>query len=188
MFHSSTTQAIFEVALQANELEIRTQLIWNKPSAGLGMNEYRAKHEPFFYAGVKGTAPNFYGDRTHTTVVDFHKTDEQLAKWAKKQKLAETEGRTTIWTMKRAPVQEYVHPTQKPVELIMYAIANSSKVEDIVLDPFLGSGSTMIGCEKTNRLCYGMELDPRFVDVIVTRWVEFTGNRNIIKNGEPVLW
>lgn len=188
VFHSSTTQAIFEEALNANDLEIRSQLIWNKPSAGLGMNEYRSKHEPFFYAGVKGTAPNFYGDRTHTTVVDFQQSEEQLAKWAKKVKIAETEGRLTMWTMKRTPTKEYVHPTQKPVELVMYALANSSKVEDIVLDPFLGSGSTLIACEKTNRSCYGLELDPRFVDVIVQRWVDFTGNRNIKKNGEAIVW
>lgn len=94
----------------------------------------------------------------------------------------------TIWTMKREPTQDYVHPTQKPVELIMYAIHNSSKVDDIILDPFLGSGSTLVACEKTNRLCYGLELDPRYVDVIVERWCEFTGNRNITLNGEKIVW
>jgi len=71
--------------------------------------------------------------------------------------------------MKRDNVQEYVHPTQKPVELISYALFNSSKAEDIVLDLFLGSGSTLIACEKTNRICYGMELDPKYVDVIIKR-------------------
>lgn len=188
VFHSDKTQAIFEIAMRASDLEIRNQLIWNKPAGGLGMGDYRSKHEPFFYAGVKGTAPNFYGDRTHTTVLDFQASETQLLAWAKKQKLAETEGRTTIWTMKRAPTKEYVHPTQKPVELVIYALMNSSKVEDIVLDPFLGSGSAIIGCEKTNRSCYGIELDPKFVDVIVQRWVDFTGNRNIKKNGEAIVW
>jgi site-specific DNA-methyltransferase (adenine-specific) len=61
-------------------------------------------------------------------------------------------------------------------------------VDDVVLDPFLGSGTTLIGCQKTNRNCYGMELDPRFVDVIVQRWVDFTENRNILKNGEKIVW
>lgn len=188
VFHSPTTQATFEDAMTANGFEIRHQLIWNKPAAGLGMGDYRAKHEPFFYAGVKGTKPNFYGDRTHTSIVDFQKTDEELARWAKKEKAAEKDGRTTIWTMKREPTKDYVHPTQKPVELVMYALHNSSKVDDIVLDPFLGSGATTIACEKTNRRCFGLELDPRFADVIIQRWVDHTSNRNITKNGEPIVW
>jgi DNA modification methylase len=188
VFHSSTTQKIFEEALNANMMDVITQLIWNKPSAGLGGNAYRSKHEPFFYAGVKGITPQFYGDRTHSSVLDLTKTEEQLMKWVKKQKAAELEGRTTIWNMKRAPVQEYVHPTQKPVELVMYAIHNSSKVGDIVLDPFLGSGTTLIACEKTNRACYGLELDPKYVDVIVERWCTFTENHTIKKNGEVVTW
>lgn len=188
VFHSATTQREFEEALLHNEMEVRNQLIWNKPSAGLGMGHYRSKHEPFFYAHVKDQTPNFYGDRTNTTVIDFQKTDEQLLKWVKQQRDAEKDGRTTIWTMKREPVQDYKHPTQKPVELVMYALHNSSKVDDIILDPFLGSGSTLIGCEKTNRICYGMELDPRYVDVIVQRWCEFTNNNQITKNGEKITW
>lgn len=188
IFHSDKTQATFEEALIAAGFEIRNQLIWNKPSGGMGMGDYRSKHEPFFYAGVKGTAPNFYGDRTNTTIVDFQKTDQQLLAWAKKQREDQKNGKTTIWTMKRESVIDYVHPTQKPVELVMYALANSSKVEDIVLDPFLGSGSTLIACHKTNRTCYGLELDPAYADVIVQRWVEYSGNREIMKNGEKILW
>ena len=90
--------------------------------------------------------------------------------------------------MRREPVQDYVHPTQKPVELITYALINSSKTEDIVLDPFLGSGSTLIGSEKMNRCCYGMELDPLYMDVIVERYCQFTGNREIYLNGQPIHW
>lgn len=188
VFHSPTTQGTFEDALNLNGMVVKSQLIWNKPHAGLGMNEYRAKHEPFFYATVKDEKPSFYGDRTNTTIIDFQKSDAQLTAWAKKQREAEKAGRTTIWTMKREPVSDYVHPTQKPVELIMYALANSSKVEDTILDPFLGSGSTLIACEKTNRNCYGSELDPKFVDVIVERYVEYSGNRSIKKNGENIIW
>lgn len=188
VFHSPTTQKEFEEALLMNEMQVKNQLIWNKPSAGLGMGHYRNKHEPFFYAKVKDQAPNFYGDRTNATVIDFQKTDEQLLKWAKKQHDAEKEGRNTIWTMKREPVADYKHPTQKPVELIMYALHNSSKVDDIILDPFIGSGSTLIACEKTNRLCYGLELDPRYCDVIVQRWCEFTNNNQVVKNGDTITW
>jgi len=188
IFHSPTTQREFENAILKNEMIVKYQLIWNKPSAGLGMGHYRSKHEPFFYAQSKDNSPNFYGDRTNTSVIDFQKTDEQLVKWAKKQRDAEKEGRTTIWTMKREPTQDYKHPTQKPVELVMYALHNSSKVDDIILDPFLGSGSTLIACEKTNRSCYGIELDPRYIDVVVTRWCEFTNNRQVTINGEKQTW
>ena len=174
VFHASRTQAQFEKALAANNYEIKNQLIWNKPMSGLGWGDYRWKHEPFFYAGQKGDSIQFYGDRTHSTVWDFQKTDQQLLNWAKRQKLAEAQGKTTIWSMKRDNTHEYVHPTQKPVELITYALSNSTKADDIVLDLFLGSGSTLIAAEKTGRICYGMELDPKYVDVILKRWEEYT--------------
>ena len=103
-------------------------------------------------------------------------------------KKLETEGKYTIWTMKRDRVNEYQHPTQKPVELITYALMNSSKAEDLIVDPFLGSGSTLIACEKTGRVCAGIELDPKFVDVIVQRWVDYTGNEQVIRNGQPEIW
>lgn len=76
--------------------------------------------------------------------------------------------------MKREPRQEYVHPTQKPVELVTYAFFNNTKAGDTVLDPFLGSGSTLIACEKTGRTCYGIELDPKYVDTIIERWQNYT--------------
>ena len=186
IFHSPTTQATFERALTTALFEIKYQLIWNKPSAGLGMGDYRSKHEPFFYATSKGVKPLFYGDRTNTSIIDFQKTDAELANWAKKQRDAQKAGKMTIWTMKREPTQDYVHPTQKPVELIMYALNNSSKVDDVVLDPFLGSGSTLIACEKTNRVCVGMELDPKFADVIIQRYVDYTENRKRVgQHKEP---
>ena len=82
----------------------------------------------------------------------------------------------TLWVCDRANKNEY-HPTQKPVELVVRAITNSSKPEQIVIDLFLGSGSTLIACEKTNRICYGMEIDPRYVDVIIQRYEEYTGDK-----------
>ena len=188
IFHSSSTQHQFRRALTEAGLEVRVQLIWNKPTASMGWGDYRWKHEPFFYAGKKGDKLAFYGDRTKTTVVDFHKSDAEILKWVNAQREAEKAGKMTIWTMKREPVQEYVHPTQKPVELITYALANSSKIDDVVLDPFLGSGSTIIACQKTNRICYGVEIDPKFMDVIIQRWVDYTGNKEIKKNGEQITW
>lgn len=91
-----------------------------------------------------------------------------------------------VWSMSRAAGADYVHPTQKPVELVERALGNSSKAGDIVVDCFGGSGSTLIACEKTNRQARLMELDPRYCDVIVKRWQEFTGKQAIhADTGKP---
>lgn len=82
----------------------------------------------------------------------------------------------TVWEVSR-DVQSPEHPTQKPVELARRAIENSSLPHEIVLDPFLGSGTTLIGAEVTGRACYGTELDPAYVDIIVGRWERFTGQK-----------
>jgi len=82
----------------------------------------------------------------------------------------------SVWEVDK-PVESDLHPTMKPIELIEKAILNSSKREEIVLDLFLGSGSTLIACEKTNRICYGMELEPLYVQVIIDRWEAFTGKK-----------
>ena len=158
-----------------NGLEVRNQLIWNKPMCNHLFGDYHWKHEPFFYAGFKDIKTNFYGDRTHSTVIDLQATEQQLVNWAKKQKRMEKEGKTTIWSMRRENTAEYVHPTQKPVELITYALSNSSKADDIVLDPFAGSGSTLIACEKAGRICMTAELDPKYCDVIIKRFEDYTG-------------
>ncbi|MCK9319668.1 DNA methyltransferase [Methanoculleus sp.] len=80
------------------------------------------------------------------------------------------------------------HPTQKPTELGTRAIKDRTQPDDIVADLFLGSGSTLIACDKTNRICYGIELDPKYIDVIVQRYVDYTGNNKIKKNGEEIVW
>jgi DNA modification methylase len=92
---------------------------------------------------------------------------------------------TTIWKIDKDG-KNNLHPTQKPVELSLKAIKNHSV--GLILDLFLGSGSTLIGCEKLNRNCYGMELDPKYCDVIVQRYVDYTGNENIKLNGKDIIW
>ena len=92
-----------------------------------------------------------------------------------------------VWDLKR-PSDSKLHPTMKPIELCSKAIINSSKERDIVLDLFLGSGSTLIAAEKTGRYCYGIELDPKYIDVIVQRYVDYTGNNKIKKNGKEINW
>ena len=77
-----------------------------------------------------------------------------------------------------------LHPTMKPIELIEKAILNSSKTEDLLYEPFGGSGSTLIACEKQSRICYSMELDPKYCDVIIKRWENFTGKKAELENGQ----
>lgn len=186
VFHSSTTQDQFKKAIQKSGWIVKTQLIWNKPSGSLGWADYRMKHEPFFYCGKEKTV--FYGDRTNISVWDLQDDEEKLIKWAKYVKRMEKDGKLTIWSMKRDNVNEYVHPTQKPVELIVKALVNSSKQDDIVVDLFGGSGSTMIACHKAGRINYSMELDPKFVDVIVSRYCKYTESKTVKRNGEEIEW
>jgi DNA modification methylase len=125
-------------------------VIWVKQSAGMGWQDYRAQHEPILYGWKEGSGKHFYcGDRS----------------------------KTTVWKIGRDAQASYVHPTQKPVALPEEAINNSSKGEDVIIDLFGGSGSTLIACEKTGRVNRSMELDPKYCDVIVKRWQDFTGKQ-----------
>jgi DNA modification methylase len=131
-------------------------LIWVKQSAGMGWQDYRAQHEPILYGWKEGgSGKHFYcGDRS----------------------------KTTVWQIGRDAQASYVHPTQKPVALPEEAIKNSSKGEDVVLDLFGGSGSTLIACEKTGRINRSMELDPKYCDVIIKRWQDFTGKQAVLES------
>lgn len=121
-------------------------IIWAKNSMVLGHGDYHYQHEPILYGWVKGSTHKFYGDRTQTT----------------------------LWNIDR-PTQSKEHPTMKPIALVAKAINNSSKSDDLVLDLFGGSGSTIIACEQTNRTCFMMELDPKYCDVIRKRYAKFIG-------------
>jgi len=96
--------------------------------------------------------------------------------WGKNHNFYGAKGSFDIWKIDRTK-ENKLHPTMKPVELCSQAIVNSSVSDNLVLDLFLGSGSTLIACEKTNRICYGMELDEHYCDVIIKRWEDFTGNK-----------
>jgi len=139
--------------------KVRQCLIWNKQSMVMGRQDYHWKHEPCLYGWKDGASHLWNSDRTQTTVLNFDR-----------------------------PSRNAEHPTMKPVELFAYQITNNTKGEDIILDNFLGSGTALIAAQKTGRICYGMELDPKYIDVIVQRYVDYTGNENIIKNGERILW
>lgn len=182
-FHSTSTQAQFQKYIEKNWFEIKNQLIRNKPMAALWRGDYRRKHEPFFYCGFAWTRIQFYWDRTHSTVVDSlkDKTDKEVLGIIKAAREAEKNGMTSIRSMKREKVNEYVHPTQKPVELIEYALINSTKMGDVVVDFFQGSGATLIACEKMERICYGVEMDPFFVQTIIARYHYYTDWQKEIK-------
>lgn len=107
--------------------------------------------------------------------------------WKEKSTYRADRKQSDLWACKR-PKKSDEHPTMKPVELVEKAIINSSVAEDIVLDLFLGGGSTLIAAQKTGRACYGMELDPKYVDVIVSRYCEYTGDTQVIRNGKTINW
>jgi len=139
----------------AEQFKKSSTIIWMKQSAGMGWQDYRAQHEPILYGWKEGKGSHFNaGDRT----------------------------KTSVWKIGRDAQSSYVHPTQKPVCLPEEAIMNSSKGSDCVVDLFGGSGSTLIACEKTGRHARSMELDPKYCDVIVKRWENFTGKQAILEN------
>jgi DNA modification methylase len=155
VWHAMMTQGFFAAAAAAAAaLILNRQIIWVKPCLILAFGHYHWRHELCFYGWKKGFMPKFYGEKNETTVweIDF-------------------DGKGRI------PSAEREHPTQKPVALGIRAIKNSTKKGEVVLDGFLGSGSTIIACEKTNRICYGLEIDPHYCDVIVGRWERFTGQK-----------
>lgn len=128
--------------------EVRQCLIWKKQNMVMGLQDYHWKHESCLYGWKKGAAHLWANDRKQTTILEFDR-----------------------------PSRNDVHPTMKPVELMAYCVQNNTKGSDIVLDLFLGSGSTLIAAHKTGRKCYGMELDPKYCDVIIKRWQDFTGKK-----------
>lgn len=155
--------SFFENVLKSHGIELYEKVVWVKNLYGQG-KLYNRMHEDILFAGSGS----------------FYKVDKDVDVW-------QEDSVRNFGGSKNA--QEAVgHPTQKPVNLVARAIKNSSKNEDIVLDSFLGSGSTLIAAEKTGRICYGMELDCKYTDVIVERWCQFTGIRDIIKNGEKYRW
>lgn len=145
----------FKKALEDHGFKFSGVIIWVKESASMGWNDYRYRHE-WIMKGEKGTkkkgVPILYG-------------------WKRgKHYFRDTRDETDVWEVPRKASGKYFHPTEKPVWLPMKAIQNSTRPGEIVLDLFGGSGSTMIGADLTNRVCYTCELDPKFVDVIIRRW------------------
>ena len=175
--YASRTHREFEDALNENGYEVRNQIIWVKKVASMGWGDYRWKHEPILYCHQKDTVMPFFGDRKQYTEWSEEMTDEELLKMIKKNIEKEELGDSTVWRLHRE--MKYDHPTQKPIKLVSIAIRNSSKRDDVVIDFFGGSGSCMVACEQLNRTNYTMEIDPKYVDVIIKRFEILTGVKAI---------
>ena len=130
--------------------QVRQCLIWKKQTMVMGRQDYHWKHEPCLYGWKEGSAHLWATDRKQTTILEFDR-----------------------------PSRNKEHPTMKPVELFAYQMQNNTKGDDLILDSFAGSGTTAIACEKFNRRARLMELDPKYCDVIIKRWQDFTGKEAV---------
>lgn len=148
VFHADSEGTNFRKAMTDAGFKLAQCCVWVKQSLVMGRQDYHWQHEPVLYGWKPTGTHRWYSDRKQTTVWNFDR-----------------------------PSRNDVHPTMKPVALIEYPITNSSRGGDLVLDLFGGSGSTLIACEKTGRHARLMELDPRYCDVIVRRWQDFTGQQ-----------
>lgn len=185
--HGESERAAFTDCLVEAGLKLSQVLIWVKQSATLSRQDFNWQHEPILYGWKEGAGHYFCGDFTLTTVID----DDVDLKSMKKEQLIDmineirNKASGTIIRHNR-PTKSDLHPTMKPVALVERMIEWSSNPGDIVLDLFGGSGSTLIAAQKANRQARLMELDPKFVDVIVKRWQEFTGKQAIhAETGKP---
>jgi len=147
VFHADTEGLNFRKAFDAAGFNLSGCCIWKKPSLVLGRSPYQWQHEPCLFGWKKKGKHQWYSDRKQTTIWEFEKTKKNTD-----------------------------HPTMKPIPLLTYAITNSSMSNTLVLDPFGGSGSTLIACEQTDRSCATIELDEKFCDVIVKRYIELVGS------------
>ena len=162
VFHADSKGLIFRQAFHDAGFYLSGCCIWKKNALVLGRSPYQWQHEPCLFGWKVGGKHQWYSDRKQTT----------------------------IWEYDR-PKSSKDHPTMKPVALMAYPIQNSCMSNCIVLDPFLGSGSTLIACEETGRICYGVELDEKFCDVIVKRYLEKTGADNsiyVLRDGKKILY
>ena len=160
VFHADTEGLNFRKAFVDAGFHLAGVCIWVKNSLVLGRSDYQWQHEPVLYGFLKNGKHPWYSDRKQTTIWNYDK-----------------------------PKRNKNHPTSKPLDLLGYPISNSSQENAIVLDTFGGSGSTMMACEQTNRICCMMELDEKYASVILRRYVEDTGdseNVYVVRGGEKI--
>ena len=162
VFHADTEGLNFRKAFNDAGFYLSGCCIWKKPSLVLGRSPYQWQHEPCLYGWKKKGKHQWYSGRKETTIWEFEK-----------------------------PKKNADHPTMKPIALLAYPITNSSMSNTLILDPFGGSGSTLIACEQTDRSCYTIELDEKFCDVIVKRYIEQVGTYkdvSVLRDGKEYLY
>lgn len=177
IFHADTEGYNFRKALMDAGGQVKQNLIWVKNALVLGRQDYQWKHEPCLYGWKEGAGHYFINDRTQTTVFEDKADLDKLSKEELKDMIKEIIEDKTPTTIihEDKPLKNDVHPTMKPIKLISRLVKNSSKPGENVIDFFGGSGSTLIACEHLGRNCYSIELDPKYVDVIIDRWETLTG-------------
>lgn len=187
VWHSDTEGANFRRAFIESGLLLKQCLVWVKNSLVMGRQDYHWKHEPCLYGWKPGAAHYFIDDRTNTTVIE----DKVDLKKLKKDELVDMLERVlgdkvnTSVLYHDKPLKNNEHPTMKPILLLAPLIKNSSIPGWIVSDAFLGSGSTMVAAHQLNRRCFGMELDPKYCQVIIDRMLKLDPALEIKKNGQP---
>lgn len=178
VWHADIKGYEFRTALKEVGLTLRETLIWVKNALVLGRQDYQWRHEPCLYGWKDGAAHYFVDDRSQSTVIEDAGVDYRKLKKDELLKLVlqltdVSVPNTVIYEDK--PTKNDIHPTMKPVKLMARLIKNSTKQEQLVLDLFGGSGSTLIACEQINRKCFTMEYDPKYCDAILDRWEKLTG-------------
>ena len=161
-WHAGIYAGEVEGTLQACNFEIRAQIIWNKQRSVISRGPYHWKHELCWYAVRKGKTANWIGGRSESTVWDVDNLN-------------------SLGGRRDAENEVTGHGTQKPVELMRRPILNHTLAGEAVYEPFVGSGSTLIAAETTGRVCYGIDIDPRWVDCTVLRWQRFTGRHAVLE-------
>ena len=181
VFYKELGSGVFMRKMRDAGLTFKQELIWVKSQLVLGGSKYQSMYEPCLM-GCKGKSiKKWNGGRKQRSVIetiDFMSEDELRS--VIKEMLAESDDIDVIREKKQ--LVNDLHPTMKPIRLLAKLIKNSSDKEDIVVDLFGGSGSTLIACEQLNRKCYMAELDPRYCDVIVERWEKLTGRKAVLLN------
>lgn len=189
VWHADSEGVNFRTAFEDSGLMLKQCLIWVKNALVMGRQDYQWKHEPCLYGWKPGGAHYFVDERNHTTVIE-DKID--FKKLNKKQLLdilieSNSEKKSTSVIHCDKPSRNDVHPTMKPILLLAPLIKNSSKENELVADGFLGSGSTMVASHQLKRKCYGMELDPKYCQVIIDRMIKLDPTLKIKRNGEDYV-